>query len=54
MKGNVQCIETTYDLFAVNTGRNSEKLKMLVQPKYNSKYGCKNVFGIKVLAYGTE
>ncbi len=28
------------DLFAVNTGSNSRKLKMLVQPKYNSKYGC--------------
>ncbi len=28
-------------LFAVNTGRNSIKLKMLVQPKYNSKCGCK-------------
>ncbi len=29
------------DLFAVNTWSNSRKLKMLVQPKYNSKYGCK-------------
>ena len=29
------------DLFAVNTGSNSRKLKMLMQLKYNSKYGCK-------------
>ncbi len=29
------------DLFAVNTGSNSRKLKMLVQRKYNSKYGFK-------------
>ncbi len=29
------------DLFAVNTESNSRKLKMLVQSKYNSKYGCK-------------
>ncbi len=38
------------DLFAFNTGSNGRKLKMLVQPKYNSS----KVFGIKVLAYGTE
>ncbi len=45
------------DLFAVNTGNNSRKWKMLEQPKYNSKYGCNvHVFvsNIKVLAYGTE
>ncbi len=27
------------DLFAVNAGSNSRKLKMLVQPKYNCKHG---------------
>ena len=29
------------DLFAINTESNSRKLKMLVQPKYNSKYAYK-------------
>ena len=29
------------DFFAVDTGSNSRKLKMPVQPKYNSKYECK-------------
>ncbi len=28
------------ELFAVKTGSNNRKLKMLMQPKYNSKYGC--------------
>ncbi len=29
------------DLFAVTTKSTGRKFKMLVQPKYNSKYGCK-------------
>ncbi len=28
------------DLFVLNTGSNSKKLKKLVQPNYNSKHGC--------------
>ena len=27
------------DLFAVNIGSHNRKVKMLLQPKYNSKYG---------------
>ena len=39
-----KCIDGKYpeyqnDLFIVNRGINSRKLNMLVQPKFNSKYG---------------
>ena len=34
-------IVTLLRWFVVNTGSNSRKLKIVVQPKYNSKYWCK-------------
>ncbi len=42
------------DLLAVNAGGNRRKLKMLVQPKYNSLNMGVTLFGIRVLAYGTK
>ncbi len=32
------------DLFPANTRSDGRKLKMLVQPKYHSKYGCKCIW----------
>ncbi len=42
------------DLFAVNKGSTRRKLKMLVQPKYKILNTGVTVFGVRVLAYGTD